>query len=30
MADKYGISIADITTGDYLVTEVDNRAEAAG
>ncbi|MFR6468205.1 MAG: DNA mismatch repair protein MutS [Lachnospiraceae bacterium] len=24
-ADKYGISIADISTGDYLVTEVENQ-----
>ena len=23
LSDRYGISIADITTGDYLVTEVD-------
>ncbi len=23
MADKYGISVADVTTGDYLVTEVE-------
>lgn len=25
VADKYGISIADVTTGEYLVTEVDSR-----
>ena len=29
-ADHYGISIADISTGDYLVTEVDNQREASG
>ena len=23
LADKYGISLADISTGDYFVTEVD-------
>ena len=27
-ADRYGISIADISTGDYLVTEVENPEEA--
>ncbi len=24
MADRFGVSIADISTGDYLVTEVDS------
>ena len=28
IADRYGLSIADVTTGDYFVTELEESAEA--
>ena len=27
IADRYGVSVADITTGDYFVTEIENSAK---